>query len=249
MVKPVRFCVDLRRVRCPLLSPVKMGNSHHSHGVLELGRYLVPVRSVTAARSLHSMDAAHFDTLTRLLARSSRRQVLRLIGGVTLAGLLSSGASDATAKRRKKRHKKRHQVSPPTSPPPVAFCATQPTGTVCGTCQVCSGGACVSAADDTPCGSGGTDRCRSGLCTPPVCAGEADICLTPTATCGDGGSCLRPLGGGASRCGGILGGFTACGCTSHAQCETLGGSGWFCAEKTGANCPCGSGQGFCAPPR
>ena len=80
---------------------------------------------------------------------------------------------------------------------------------------------------------------------PPACAADGDYCATGTARCGDGGYCLRPLGGGASRCGYDLS-FLTCGCTSDEQCVGLLGPGSFCAQDTGASCPCDSGVGFCS---
>src|SRR6185295_8491679 len=74
-----------------------------------------------AARSHLSMDAMRFDTLARILARSSRRQSLRLVSGLGLTPLLGHG--EMTAKRKKKKKHKQQPGAvppplPPTSPPP-----------------------------------------------------------------------------------------------------------------------------------
>ena len=82
------------------------------------------------------MDHTHFETLLRSLSTApSRRDALRLLGAVTLGGLLPIGAASSEAKtgghgRGKGKHKKRRggTTSPPpptpSPPPPTTLAAT-----------------------------------------------------------------------------------------------------------------------------
>lgn len=148
----------------------------------------------------------------------------------------------------------------------VGRCNPRPTcamkGVSCGAngtecCGPCSGGIGMPGS----CGASGLrqacledDDCAAGLqcvgyaCMTTTCAATADYCADGAARCGTGGFCLRPLGGGAARCGEQpLGDL--CGCTGHGDCAQYG-AGAFCAQDTGGSCGCASGATtFCAVPR
>lgn len=112
------------------------------------------------------------------------------------------------------------------------FCSANPPGAACAfgaqcTSGTCSNGVCVSAGS---------------------CGSMADYCADGTPTCGSAGFCLRPRGGGNSRCG-VQPSGDACGCANDAQCAALG-AGAFCALVSGSFCSCASGAtSFCAVPR
>jgi hypothetical protein len=122
------------------------------------------------------MDASHFDTLTRILAQSSRRQALRLLGGLALVGVLDPRQTEA---KRKKKRKKKHRASPPpTSPasPPVA--GGCPSGQ-----KPCDGGCipsnqCCNNADCTISGQvcGADRQCACSAAYPEICGGA---CVAP----------------------------------------------------------------------
>jgi hypothetical protein len=93
--------------------------------------------------------------------------------------------------------------------------------------------------------------CVGYVCMSTTCGPRADHCTSGNSRCGEG-FCLRPVDGGASRCGTQPPPFDRCGCTSHADCADLG-AGAFCARDTGdhcgsASCPAGATT-FCAVPR
>jgi hypothetical protein len=168
------------------------------------------------------MDADLFDRLARsLTAAGSRRRALATFSAV-LGGALGVSVVDETAAKKK-----------------------------CPPCKKRKGGKCKKKKPDgAPC-SGGT--CQRGRCTtapapppPPACSAEADFCANGTPSCGDSAVCVRPLGGGASRCGTFN--SLTCGCTTHEQCVGLLGAGAFCAQA-GPECPCNTGTAFCSAPR
>ena len=58
------------------------------------------------------MDANQFDTLTRSVPTSSRRQTVRLLLGSLLGGLLPLGSEPAGAKKKGDKNRKRHDKGP-----------------------------------------------------------------------------------------------------------------------------------------
>ena len=94
---------------------------------------------------------------------------------------------------------------------------------------------------------------RRGCCSP--CTKVADYCAFGSfagGTCGTNGKCLKSVDG-TTRCGIPLGANPeSCGfCTFNFVCDQGVFPGHFCAVNTGStggNCPCATGQSFCASP-
>jgi hypothetical protein len=130
-------------------------------------------------------------------------------------------------------------------------CTVAPTP-CCGTCETevpfsclpgAAGQSCYESAD---CSAG--LQCVGYVCMSTTCPPQADYCANGTPICGNGGFCLRPVGGGPTRCGRQPAG-DQCGCASHVGCAQFG-SGAFCALDSGGNCGCANGAAtFCAVPR
>lgn len=113
------------------------------------------------------MDADRFDAVLRVLSTSpSRRDAVRILSALGLAGLL--GLTEVEAKRKKKK-KKKHKggsssppVVPPSPPPPPVpppFCAGKNTCTDADQafCDVAPGGNCscwVTTGGSNFCGQG-----------------------------------------------------------------------------------------------
>ncbi|MFT4039490.1 MAG: hypothetical protein QM692_14985 [Thermomicrobiales bacterium] len=125
------------------------------------------------------MDAHLFDAMTR--AAGARRTVL---GGALAAfagGLALSGA-EAKKKKRKKKCKAPKVKCGKQCLPAGACCTTAE----CGTCQVCTGNACVVAPAGSPCGVGG--RCNGTSCVAEGsfgCTDAQDFCSgeSPKTAC------------------------------------------------------------------
>jgi hypothetical protein len=146
------------------------------------------------------MDAARFDSLTRLLSNpSSRRGVWRGVAAATL-GLAAARLPGAVTARKKRKHKKNRRKKPKACANGTETCLGQcvahcPSGQVrnpltCGCCQANSG------ACNPP---GFNDDCCSGICTRQegsFCSGRgiAESCefdaQCATGACSPFGECL-----------------------------------------------------------
>ncbi|MFT4039489.1 MAG: hypothetical protein QM692_14980 [Thermomicrobiales bacterium] len=167
------------------------------------------------------MDGSQFDAMAKRVTESRRA----LVGGslAALAGALSLREAGARKKRRKKKCKTPKVKCGKQCLPAGACC----TNAECGTCQTCSGNACVVAPAGSACGVGG--RCNGTACigegtfgcttNDDFCAGENVPCptsTTPNARCFEGGGnvvcgtgdcfivetdadCEQELGPGAKR--------------------------------------------------
>ncbi len=187
------------------------------------------------------MDERRFDAWTRAMVgdQTSRRGVLRLLGGGALGGVSGTIAEEAAARCRQlgkkcergerccgggrcTRRRCRCRVGRPR-------CRKQ----CCGPGELCVGGRCLTGAGS--------------------CPASADGCLVPDSAVCDpvkGCFCFTSTVGGAARCG-RFDPETTCGltCTTDGGCAGLG-LGAFCALKTGASCCFGLtvGEGFCVAP-
>jgi hypothetical protein len=214
------------------------------------------------------MDPTRFDALSRALGREHpRRTALALLAAAPLA----LGGKTATAARLKKKNP--CKAKPNDTPCQGSgrclsgACHPEPTcgdpGAPCNDASACCGGSCAGAPfpECTARSAAGqacyaNDDCVSGLfcvgyvCQSIDCIPINDYCADGASTCGDGGFCLRPLGGGETRCGVEAPPFgSTCGCTSHKQCSKTHGAGAFCAKFTsGVNCFCNGKTTFCAVP-
>src|SRR5687768_14374246 len=112
------------------------------------------------------MDDIRFDALTRyLMLTGSRRQTLTATLGGALGLLGWHAAQDASAHDLKKKCKKKsgeakkkclkkakkHNAAHVSETTPAPGCNPS-----CGACQVCSGGVCLRANDNSACGEDGT---------------------------------------------------------------------------------------------
>jgi hypothetical protein len=211
------------------------------------------------------MHPSRFDALSRTLGRQhSRRTTL----AVLLAGPLALLGGSETAAR----HKKHNPCKGKADNIPCkgsgrclsGVCHLEPT--CLGFAGICSDDSqcCNRTCDDqgsgdfvcqsnqpagTPCHA---DRdCDFGLhcvgyvCMSTSCPLGSDACAENTPSCGAGGLCLRPLGGGDTRCG--ISTQTTCGCTSQQHCLDTFGAGAFCVTFSDGLCTCGNRkQTFCA---
>jgi hypothetical protein len=112
------------------------------------------------------MDPSRFDTLTRLLTASpSRRLVLGVLGGGTLASLVDLTDTDANKRRKKnkkRRKRKRHKNK----------CKAQSPAKTCGNCQRCNATTGVCEPDPAQLGA--------------ACGEPDQVCLTDgSCRCGD----------------------------------------------------------------
>jgi hypothetical protein len=113
------------------------------------------------------------------------------------------------------------------------------------TAQPQQGGPCHDALDCVnPFIADPTKSCVGYVCMTNTCGPRDDGCGGIELSCGsEGGVCLRPVDGGASRCG--TGTGSCGGCSSHADCAGFG-PGAFCANDATGGCGCPT---FCALPR
>jgi hypothetical protein len=198
------------------------------------------------------MDASCFDTLLRAFSRKpSRRDALRVLSGIGLAGLL--GRADAEAKR-KKRKKRKNRCNPQCT---GKTCGDDGCGGTCGDCSdglTCDGTTCVCPTERV-CGAlccPVGELCVGGSCKGPGTCQASDNLCTTVATCNGNGvcGCLHRLSDNAVFC--ATGNPDAClaNCQTDADCAGFG-AGSFCVKKVGEIC-CGPAipinQGFCALP-
>lgn len=136
------------------------------------------------------MNSEHLDAIARRLGAASRRTMLGMGAGVSLAGLLAAEQSDARKKRKKKKNKKK-----PKCPDGTKLCGTTciPTSTCCSNadCPAGKGQTCQSGTCKCPPGQGNS----GGVCgTPPTC-------LEPKLSCDQGTCCGQcEPDGGAGQC-------------------------------------------------
>lgn len=162
------------------------------------------------------MDTHAFDALVRRLAnRGTRRSLASGLLITPLAAGVAAGLESADAKRRKKKKKKKKGSGGGTTAAPAPTTTRQPTATTtqqpacqpdcagkncgandgcdgtcqsgaCPTCQTCDQGACVVAANNTPCDDGSlctTSACQEGVCSVSielVCGQPSDPCRIAT---------------------------------------------------------------------
>lgn len=135
---------------------------------------------------LHSMDADHFDALTRSLFTPSRRGLLgmTLAGVLVLLGLETAEAKNKKRKRKGKRKGKKKKKNEEQS---------EPCGS--GNCPgCCAGGQCFAGDLLQSCGKGG-ENCQG--CQPPSQTCRHQRCcgseLPPAAACASSGECCDGL--------------------------------------------------------
>jgi hypothetical protein len=197
------------------------------------------------------MDGSTFDTLARSLSRSpSRRDVLQLLAGSALGGLVALGALPVDAKKKpkvtlchngqtisvSKKAKKKHLKhgdglgACPPAPPPGPTCSDRiqngrETDVDCG-------GPCPRCVDTRRCASGGD--CESGFCT-----GTCQRCTTSPNNCNADavGPCFcraTPSGNLCLRSPSIEDSCAACP-DGTVHCEPVGiASGFQCFPLCGA---------------
>jgi hypothetical protein len=139
------------------------------------------------------MDDSRFDALAKgLAAASPRREVMRVIGAITLAiGLGATEPVAATARKRKKRKKK------PSGSACVPTCGGRACGSdgcggSCGSCgagQTCANGQCVCVPN-----------CQDKRCGPDGCGSSCGSCQT-NEVCSQGRCVCTPNCGGGKDCG------------------------------------------------
>ena len=130
------------------------------------------------------MDTEHLDAIARRLGAATRRTVLGLGAGASLATLLATDNVDA----RKKRKKKKKTTT-----------KCQDGTKLCGATCIPTGTCCTNA--DCPAGKGQT--CQAGTCKCPpgqsqsqgVC-GTIPMCLEPQVPCNEGTCCSGQCGSG-----------------------------------------------------
>jgi hypothetical protein len=139
------------------------------------------------------MDTEHPDAIARRLGAATRRTVLGLGAGASLAALLATDNVDARKKRKKKKNKNKKQTK------------CQDGTKLCGTTCIPTSTCCTDA--DCPAGKGQT--CQAGKCKCPqgqgnsqgVC-GTPPMCIEPQVPCNEGTCCSGQCAanGGAGVC-------------------------------------------------
>ena len=173
------------------------------------------------------MDASRFDALSRFFSDgTSRRRMMRLLGGLTLGGAFTAlPFVDVLAKKKhkkKKKCKKSQRKCGKKCLPATSCCTTAD----CDNCETCQGGACVANACCPECP--GDQVCLDNGSCAQACSGE---------TCPTDCNCSFDTTEGANNCvqsGGTCEAFPQV-CTSTAECAT----GQQCQQTT-----CGSGGSF-----
>lgn len=156
------------------------------------------------------MDGQRFDELTRLIGSgTTRRRILKLIGGGAAAGLLRPGAARA------------------------GFCTG--AGDSCAVDQTCCSQSCVDevcqcSGTGSPCIDDG-DCCANNECIENICSfcriegiaceDDSDCCVGLSCD-GDSGLCAVSCGGELDRC------VTDDDCCAGYACVSDGGKGLFC---------------------
>jgi hypothetical protein len=210
------------------------------------------------------MDGSRFDALSRMVAAgSSRRGLMRLLGGLALVGPLTLvGQAETTAKRKK--HKKKHRrasppppESSPPPPPPVAFCEVpglpqdlcpslcRGDGNCDLNCGVCiptveGPGLCmrgVSCATAQPCNT--TADCPAGYACNANAPGLScfNVCrpTCPQNVCGTRDACVADaFCGTGGQCFQPFGGGGFSRCATVAPGSCGAGSSEECATRFGA---------------
>jgi hypothetical protein len=172
------------------------------------------------------VDANRFDDFLRALARnagSSRRDIMRSLGGITLGGSLGAwlGLADADAKRKKRKKKKKKKKRKKDKNRCTPACTE---------CETCTNGACVNRPNGTACSDG---ACRFGECEP--CGADEQVCCPDSpcsgrTNCVVGGCCLE------LSCGGEEEACCVDGVCDEGQICVSGPTGQRCAPDT---TPCG----------
>lgn len=168
-----------------------------------------------ARGTTHAMDGSTFDRLTRaVIAGRTRRQVLTIIAGLGLSGLLGSADHDAAAKRRHRRRSGKRKRSQDNGSDGGGSSNTPAS------CSA-SGGSCPSGQTCTP---NGTCQIKSS-CGPLTCDGCCDaqgVCQRgdDIAVCGWFGLSCVACQGSATTCR-----FGQCLCTPRCGGRTCGDDG------------------------
>lgn len=213
------------------------------------------------------MEPPRFDALSRIVGRPhSRRTTLALL---TTGPLALRGMSEAETRRKKKQPCKGKPDDTPCKGDGRCLsgvCQPKPAclafGDACSSPDDCCTHACYPhncLSDGVPPGgvcrsTGDCDdvyfSCVGYVCMTTACPAASDFCTDGAPQCGHdtNGLCLRPLGGGDTRCG-RPSPETSCGCTSHRQCSDRFGAGAFCVKfERGGACNCKGKTTFCAVP-
>lgn len=164
------------------------------------------------------MDADRFDALSRFLGQAASRQnILRLLAGVSAAGLAALAGSDGSwaAKRRRGKKRKKRKLCDPDSKKKIALCHCPPGN---------EANAHVICVDASSCGGHGNDLPCDCICG-KVPAGCVDHEGQPFPKC-DPGRCQRD-----GSCGPSRGGRTTC----QGPCNT---GNFPCPTDAAANCRC-----------
>lgn len=170
------------------------------------------------------MDGQRFDDLTKVLATTSRRQVVKALAGGVASGLLALLSGQEAG---------------------AASCRGQPDFTPCGECKHCRNGRCVAGFDGLNCRTCGT--CQNGRCRgDDRRCGECQRCRGHGRRCvPDPRQDLHPCGNDCHVCDGATGACTPL--DDGSACLDRDGTccGGICRDTQNDNANCGGCGNTC----
>ena len=159
------------------------------------------------------MDDPRFDAFTKAFTTTrSRRSLSRLLGGISVGGVLSTLGGTAALARCRPR-------CGPCKRCRNGRCRRKPDGTACGDGLTCSGGVCAKEPDCL--GSSSLDPC--GFDLPPCCSDDCSFLAQHCECSGVGQPCHQTTDCCFAACIGFY-------------CDGCRGEGQPCAEDGGGCC-------------